>query len=121
MEDQMKKKEDQMSSMLNEERSKATATDSEKKEWEDLRMSLENKVAEAQNLNDSMRGELDRLRDDYDKMTNDHAMEMRRLQEEIEDARQNSGAPPAAPGDSDLMRENEQLRRVLEEQQRVTE
>lgn len=121
MEDQMKKKEDQMNSMLNEERSKATATDSEKKEWEDLRMSLENKVAEAQNLNDSMRGELDRLRDDYDKMTNDHAMEMRRLQEEIEDARQNSGAPPAAPRDSDLMRENEQLRRVLEEQQRVTE
>ncbi|EMR68152.1 putative cell polarity protein [Eutypa lata UCREL1] len=126
MEDQMKKKEDEMNSMLDEERSRATVSNSEKQEWDDVRMGLENKVAEAQNLNDSMRDELDRLRDDYDRMRDDHAMESRKLREELEDAQQNSRAAPAVgggggSGDPDLMRENEDLRMALENQQRVTE
>lgn len=115
----MKKKEDEMTSILDEERSRATVSDSEKKEWENLQMSLESKVAEAENLNESMRDELDRLRDDFDKMRDDHAMEARKLREELDDARQNTQAPSG--GDSDLMRENEDLRMALENQRRVTE
>lgn len=120
----MKKKEDEMNSMLDEERAKSTVSSSEKQEWEEARASLESKVTEAQNLNESMQDELDRLRDDYDKMRDEHAMESRKLREELEEARQNGAAAAmsAAPrGDSDLMRENEELRRALEEQQRVTE
>ena len=118
----MKRKEDEMNGMLDEERAKAAVPNSERQEWDDVRASLESKVAEAQNLNDSMRDELDRMREDYDKMRDEHAMESRKLREELEDARQNGAMAAAAPpGDSDLARENEELRRALEEQQRVTE
>ena len=121
----MKKKEDEMNSMLDEERAKAAVSGSERQQWDEVRAGLESKVAEAQNLNDSMRDELDRMREDYDKMRDEHAMESRKLREELEDARQNGAIAAAAgsapSGDSDLMRENEELRRALEEQQRVTE
>ncbi|KAI2618958.1 hypothetical protein GGS26DRAFT_341420 [Hypomontagnella submonticulosa] len=111
MEGQLKKKDDELNQLMDGERSRATASNLEKKEWEDLRTGLEDKLAEAQNLNDSMRDELDRMRDD-------HAMETRKLREEIEDAQQNSRN---AGGDSELARENEQLRMALEEQQQTTE
>ncbi|KAI0007205.1 hypothetical protein F4779DRAFT_522001 [Xylariaceae sp. FL0662B] len=111
MENQMRKKDEELSSLMDGERSRATATSLEKKEWEELRTNLENKLTEAQNLNDSMRDELDRMRDD-------HAMETRRLREEIEDAQQNSRG---IGGDSEVAKENQELRMTLEEQQRVTE
>ncbi len=37
-----------------------------KKEWEDVRKGLESKLEEAQNLNESMKQELDRMREDHD-------------------------------------------------------
>lgn len=111
MEDQLKKKDDELSRLLDGERSRASASNLEKKEWDDLRSGLENKLTEAQSLNDSLRDELDRMKDD-------HAMEIRKLREEIEEAHQNSRS---AGADSELMRENQELRMALEEQQHVTE
>ncbi|OTA68326.1 hypothetical protein K449DRAFT_323181 [Hypoxylon sp. EC38] len=111
MEDQLKKKDDELSRLLDGERSRATASNLEKKEWDDLRSGLENKLTEAQSLNDSLRDELDRMKDE-------HAMETRKLREEIEEAHQNSRS---AGADSELMRENQELRMALEEQQHVTE
>ncbi|KAI1374330.1 hypothetical protein F4677DRAFT_176564 [Hypoxylon crocopeplum] len=111
VEDQLRKKDDELTQLVDGERSRATASNLEKKEWDDLRNSLENKLAEAQNLNDSLRDELGRMRDD-------HTMETRKLREDIEEAQQNSRN---AGGDSELMRENEDLRLALEEQQQVTE
>ncbi|XXH06057.1 hypothetical protein Hte_012502 [Hypoxylon texense] len=114
VEDQLKKKDDELAQMMDGERSRATAANLEKKEWDDLRSGLESKLTEAQNLNDSLRDELDRMRDD-------HAAETRKLREDIEEARENSRNIPNIPGDSDLARENEELRAALEEQQQVTE
>ncbi|KAI1395439.1 hypothetical protein F4819DRAFT_189929 [Hypoxylon fuscum] len=114
MEDQLKKKDDELNQVMDGERSRATASNLEKKEWDDLRSNLESKLTEAQNLNDSLRDELDSIRDD-------HAMEMRKLREDLEDAQQAQQNVRSTGGDSDLMRENEELRMALEEQQQVTE
>ncbi|KAI5865692.1 hypothetical protein GGS23DRAFT_350738 [Durotheca rogersii] len=111
MENQLKKKDDELNQVLDGERSRTTASNLEKKEWEDLRTDLEDKLTEAQNLNNTLRDELDRMRDD-------HAAETRKLREEIEDARKSSGS---GGGDPDLVRENEELRMALEDQRQVTE
>ncbi|KAI1464412.1 uncharacterized protein F4812DRAFT_211083 [Daldinia caldariorum] len=112
MEDLLKKKDDELAQFTDGERSRISASNLEKKEWEDLRADLEAKLTEAQSLNDSLRDELDRMRDD-------HVVEIRKLREEIEDAQKNSTG--SAEGDSDVMRENESLRMALDEQQQVTE
>ncbi|KAM0440868.1 hypothetical protein ACHAPT_000170 [Fusarium lateritium] len=117
MEGAMKKKEEEMNMALDQERSRATANSLEKQEWSDLRLNLENKLAEAQNLNDSMKQELQRVRDD-------HEAETQRLRDEVVAAQQNAqttGSIEPAASDSELQRENEELRHELREQQLVTE
>ncbi|KAH7273708.1 component of the polarisome [Fusarium solani] len=116
MEDAMKKKEEEMNMALDQERSRATATSLEKQEWSDLRLNLENKLAEAQNLNDSMKQELQRVRDD-------HEAETQRLRDEVVAAQSAQPTRSIEPGaaDSELQRENEELRHELREQQQVTE
>lgn len=153
MEDSMKKKENEMNTALDGERSRATAVEMEKNEWVNLRSGLENKLAEAQVLNDSMRQELERMREDHeaqtreelerarqdhsaqtqqqlDRMHEDHTTETQSLRDQIADLQQTARSiPPANPVkpsnagniDSDLQQENEELRRELHEQQRVTE
>jgi chromosome segregation ATPase len=106
-----------MNNILDGERSRATAVNLEKKEFADLRINLENRLAEAEDLNDSLRQDLDRMRDE-------HASEARQLRDQIEDLQQASrsiGAKNAAGGDRELQRENEQLRISIQEQQQVTE
>ncbi|KPM34521.1 hypothetical protein AK830_g12050 [Neonectria ditissima] len=114
MEDAMKKREDEMNNALDQERARSTAVGSEKQEWTNLRLDLENKLAEAQSLNDSMKQELQRVRDDHDSET-------QQLRNEMAAAQQTSRSVNSADGDSQLQRENEELRHSLEEQQQVTE
>ncbi|KAK1994936.1 hypothetical protein LX36DRAFT_183309 [Colletotrichum falcatum] len=117
MEDAMKKKDDEMNNILDGERSRSTIANSEKKEFADLRQNLENKLAEAQDLNASMKQELDRMRDD-------HANESRQLREQLDQLRQSSAAAAnmnSGNADRELQMENEQLRTSLREQQQVTE
>ncbi|KAF4975248.1 hypothetical protein FZEAL_7955 [Fusarium zealandicum] len=115
MEDTMKKKEDEMNSALDQERSRATANSLEKQEWGNLRLDLENKLAEAQSLNDSMKDELQRVRDD-------HEAETQRLRGQVTAAQEASrNVEPAVASDSELQRENEELRHSLHEQEHVTE
>src|SRR5690242_3348298 len=110
MEDTMKQKEDKMNSLLDAERDRATAASVERKEWDEVRRDLEDRLAQAQNLNDSLRQELDRLRDD-------HALEIRDLREQLEDARESaaaSGSNNMALGSSQgLQLENDELRVAL--------
>lgn len=96
MEDSMKKKEDEMNVALDSERSRATATNLEKKEWGDLRLDLENKLAEAQDLNKSMKSELERMRAEQEHQT-------------------------SVKSDSAVQRENDELRESLRQQEQVTE
>lgn len=113
MEDQLKKKDDDLNSILNEERSRSNAADAEKQELSGLRLDLESKLTEAQNLNDALRGELDRLRDE-------HANEARQLREEVEEARGAAANVSSGRGDAELERENDELRAALKEQRETT-
>lgn len=113
----MKQQEDEMNKKLDDERDRASALNLQKKEWDDLRADLENRLADAQSLNDSLRQELDRLRDD-------HATEVRDLREQLEDARQSAprnGMGSRGGADMELQRENDDLRAALQEQQQVTD
>jgi len=115
MEDALKKKDDDLANALDGERSRATASDAEKEEWDDARATFENKLAEAQELNDSLQRELDRIRDE-------HAEETRQLREQLEDTGpSNSNSDPNGASNSELEKENRALRAALEEQERVTE
>ncbi|KAL2063538.1 hypothetical protein VTL71DRAFT_5343 [Oculimacula yallundae] len=117
MEDTLKQKDDELNNVLNNERSRATALNAEKKEFSDLRMDLERKLADAQNLNDTLQSELDRLR-------SSQANTERELRSQIEELRA-AGPPPGAGargmGNSDVERENQELRNELREQQVVTD
>jgi hypothetical protein len=115
MEDTLKKKDDELNDVLNGERSKAAAADSAKQDWDEERANLEDKLAEAQELNDSLQREMDRIR-------GEHASETRELREEMEQAQQtSSNAMSNGAADPELQRENNALRMALEEQEHVTE
>lgn len=124
LEDVIKKKDDEIADLLDGERSRASAAnvdkknwDDERRKWDDERRRLENQIADAQDLADSVRNELERTKDD-------HEDEIRSLREELEQARQASASNSArsnGPANSELERENENLRISLEEQQQVTD
>jgi hypothetical protein len=114
MEDTLKQKDDELNSVLDGERSRATAANMEKKEWSDLRMDLENKLVDVQNLNESLQSELDRVR-------GSQANTERELRAQIEELRSAGGGSRGMGGNSDLERENEELKSELDRQERVTE
>lgn len=116
MQEDMRKKDEQLESIQDDQRRQATVANVDKKAWEDARLDLESQLSEAQSLNDRLKQELDRIRDD-------HAADTRQMQDEIEDLRQNAsnGRGGGAGGNTDLERENEELRRALREQEQVTE
>lgn len=113
MEDQLQRKDDEMNGALDEERSRSTAANAEKREWSDMRLDMENKLTEAQNLNDALREELDRLRDE-------HANEIRQLRDDVDEARSSAGNMGPGRGDAELERENDELRAALKEQRETT-
>jgi len=110
MEDNLKQKDDELNNVLDGERNRATASNVEKQEWTDLRLDLENKLADAQNLNESLQSELDRVR-------SSQANTERELRAQIDELRSGS----RGRGGSDLERENHDLKNQLQEQQQVTE
>ncbi|KAK6849491.1 hypothetical protein PG995_013324 [Apiospora arundinis] len=116
LEDALKKKDDELARVLDDERSRASSDNMEKKQWTDMRADLENQLAEAKDFSAS-------LQEDLTRMEEQHSSEMRRLQQDLEEANQNSRnmAAPSGAADPELRRENEDLRMALEEQQQVTE
>ena len=101
MEDTLKQRDDEM----------RTAMD-DKQQFANLRRSLEDKVAEAQSLNDSMKQELDRVRQDHDDET-------RQLRDQVVELQQQDSR--FGGGSSELQQENAELRQSLQEQRQVTE
>ncbi|KAI1366255.1 hypothetical protein F5Y08DRAFT_327462 [Xylaria arbuscula] len=106
---EMRKRDEELAGLRDSERSRNNAANAEKSEWEGLRTDLESKLASVESLNASMRDDLERLRDE-------HATQSRALREELEEAQQSS----RGVDDSATMRENEELRLALQEQQQVT-
>lgn len=111
MEESIKKKDDEVMNALDDERSRAAATSQEKKEWAELRLTLESKLADAENRNSSMKQELEQLQDNHHRETQD-------LQSRLDEMERNSGR---MRGGGELEMENEELRNSLQRQQRVTE
>lgn len=114
MEDNLKQKDDELNSVLDAERGRASATNMEKNEWSNLQRNLENKLLDAQNLNESLQSELERLRASQ-------ANSERDLRSQLEELRANGNGSRGGGGDPELLRENQELRMELEDQQRVTE
>ncbi|KAK7935282.1 hypothetical protein PG985_000777 [Apiospora marii] len=116
LEDQLKMKDDELARVLDGERSKASSDNMERKQWTDMQADLENQLAEAKDFSAS-------LQEDLTRMDAQHSSEMRRLQQELEEASQSSRsmAAPGGSADEELRRENQDLRMALEEQQQVTE
>ena len=114
MEDNLKQKDDELNSVLDSERTRATVTNTEKIEWSKLRLDLESKLADAQNLNESLQSELNRVRGAQSNME-------RELRAQIEEVRASGGGSRGIGGSSNSERENEDLREELREQQIVTE
>ncbi|KAE8451088.1 hypothetical protein EG329_004760 [Mollisiaceae sp. DMI_Dod_QoI] len=114
MEDNLKQKDDELNNTLDGERSRATAANMEKKQWDDLRNRLENQLADAQNLNETLQSELDRMRASQ-------ANSERELRAEIEELRASAGNSQGRDANPELEQENQELRSDLREQQRVTD
>lgn len=108
MEDAMKKKEDELES----ERTRSSGADADKKEWDAVRVDLESKLTEAQNLNDSLKDELEKVRIDQEDET-------RQLRDELVAAQQQQSNVNNV--DPELEEENRNLRETLMEQRETTE
>lgn len=91
MEDTIKLKDDELNSV----QETLEALNNDKGMWSELRTELEDKLANAQSLNESLQSELEELRA--------------------------SGGGNGGPADAELKQENEELRTELQEQQEVTE
>lgn len=89
-------------------------TASERAEWDELRFSLEDKVEKAENLNSSLRSEIDRLRSENQEAERSFRAQIADLE---------SRPLPQAKGndDGEWQQRNEELERELNEQQQVTE
>jgi len=112
MEDNLKQKDDELNNVLDGERTRASAANVEKQQWDELRRSLESKIADAQNLNDSLQSELDRLR-------SSQASTERDLKSQIDELKTSQST--RGPGNSQLERENQELQNELREQELLTE
>jgi hypothetical protein len=111
MEDTLKQKDDELNNVLDAERNRESTATAEKKEWSDLRLELESKLADAQSFTESLQSELDRVRDS-------HASTEKDLQAQLEELRA-SGSRGVSQGDLEL--ENDELRSELREQRQVTD
>lgn len=116
MEDDLKRKDDELNIVMDQQRGRDASADADKKEWDDLRMDLENKLADAQTLNDTLQSELDRVRESQTSSDRELKSQIEELQIALVDAGKSIGS-----GDADVERENEELKAELREQQEITE
>ncbi|KFY13383.1 hypothetical protein V492_03311 [Pseudogymnoascus sp. VKM F-4246] len=110
LEEKLRLKDEELTEALDGERSRSTAANAEKQEFSDLRLKLEEKLADAESLNESLQSELDRLRAEHSETERD-------LSEQLEQLRVSGGGG----GNEELERENRDLRAELEDQQQTTD
>lgn len=125
MEDDIKRKDDEICQLMDVEHSRTTKSNVEKKEWEDARVQLEEYLADARAENESLKDQLERMKNDMDRMSNDNENELRDLRKDLQAAKDTAQHAPQsktpAEANRDLFAENQELRMELQEQQRLTE
>lgn len=113
----LRDKDGEITKLIDAERSRDTNTASERAEWDELRYSLEEKVEKAENLNSSLRSEIDRIR-------TENSDTERNLQAQISDLEIKSRQPQQMSNPDDggeWRRRCEELERELNEQQQISE
>ncbi|KAL3422168.1 protein SPA2 [Phlyctema vagabunda] len=124
MEDALKQKDDELTNVMDDDRKRSMALNLEKKEWQDKKTSLENAVADVQNLNDTLQSDLDSAQSDLDRARAAQANIERELRAQIEELRAKEstmGKGNKSLVDADLQLENEELREEIREQQQITD
>lgn len=86
---------------------------SERQEWEDLKEDLESKVSKAENLNNSLQLELERVRFEHDNVE-------RNLRTQLEEASQGAGDPNLQARYADLETQHHNMQVQLQQQQHIT-
>ncbi|KAF2848550.1 cell polarity protein-like protein [Plenodomus tracheiphilus IPT5] len=114
LEGTLREKDDELQRLQSADRTRDGNTASERAEWDELRLSLEEKVEKAETLNSSLRSEIDKLRSENEGVE-------RSLRAQI--AELESRPPQQAIGNNggDWQRRCEELEQDLSEQQQVTE
>ncbi|CAO2649695.1 Nn.00g009870.m01.CDS01 [Neocucurbitaria sp. VM-36] len=116
LEGTLRDRDDELQRLQDNDRMRDGNTASERAEWDELRYSLEEKVEKAENLNSSLRSEIDRLRSE-----NEGAERSLRAQIADLESRPPQQAYENGDGNGDWRQRCEELERELSEQQQVTE
>jgi hypothetical protein len=114
LEEMLRGKDEQIQKLEDADRLRDSTTASERAEWDELRYSLEEKVGQAENLNSSLRSEIDRLR-------TENADVEHNLRAQIADLESNPPQQAYDSGDGEWRERCEELERELNEQQQTTE
>ncbi|PWY91170.1 hypothetical protein BO70DRAFT_392813 [Aspergillus heteromorphus CBS 117.55] len=108
--EEMVKSKDEELQKYQEEQDRSQVSIAEREEWEDLKLDLESKVSQAEELNSSLQLELDKVRAEHE------AIEM-----DLRGARQSVGDPELQARFDDLEIKHRNLQSELQEQQQVTD
>ncbi|KAH0562286.1 hypothetical protein GP486_003017 [Trichoglossum hirsutum] len=119
LEIRIRQKDEELSKLQDADRDRGSAANLERKEWSDLRADLERKLVDAQNLNESLQSELNRLRSDNASMERD-------LRDQLDRANTGDSGGSSQGGEWKerfelLERDHDELKLELREQQQVTE
>lgn len=114
LEDTIRDKDSELQRLQEVDRERDGNTASERAEWDELRLSLEDKVEKAEALNSSLRSEIDKLRNENDDVERSLRAQIAELESRpLQQATSNDGG--------DWQRRCEELQQDLKEQQQVTE
>lgn len=86
----------------------------ERQEWDDLRIDLESKVSKAEDLNNSLQNELDRVRAEHESMERD-------LREQLDEAAGASGDADLVARYEELESKHQSLQTELQKQEQLTQ
>ncbi|KAF1846070.1 uncharacterized protein K460DRAFT_119468 [Cucurbitaria berberidis CBS 394.84] len=114
LESQLRDRDEELLRLQNNDKTRDGNTASERAEWDELRYSLEEKVEQAENLNSSLRSDIDRLRSENDGVE-------KSLRAQIADLESRAPQQAYENGGGELRQRCEALERELSEQQQVTE
>ncbi|CCU78135.1 SpaA/cell polarity protein [Blumeria hordei DH14] len=114
LEVKLKQKDDEISNFLQREIERENEIDVFKQDFENLKLELESKLADAQNLNESMQSELDRVKAS-------HATTERNLQEQVKDLQLSELRAKKMETSIELERENSELKKEIGEQKLIAE
>ncbi|KAI9821120.1 MAG: component of the polarisome [Pycnora praestabilis] len=116
LEARMREKDEQLSTSEQSEQLWGKKSDLERKKWSELESDLSNKLAEAQNINDSLKSELDRLQTS----SSDTERKLRTQLDQASNAK-HGGSDIWQDRYDSLEREHNDLKNELGEQQHITE